>query len=68
MTEEMLPWVREGEGYLSNQVTPEISVELSQENYSINSDSEFLSSLLRVTLGSPQAQGHLNVIPVPGHL
>lgn len=63
MTEEMLQRVREGEGHLPEQVTPQISVELSQDAYTVTLDSDFLSSPFRVTLESPQAQGHLNVIP-----
>lgn len=48
-TKEMLQRVREGKGYLPNQVTPQISVELSQDAYTVTSDSEFVSSLLRAT-------------------
>lgn len=47
MTKEMLQRVREGKGYFLNQVTPKISIELSQDPYTVTSDSEFVSSLLR---------------------
>lgn len=47
MTKEMLQRVKEGKGYLPNQVTPQTSIELSQDAYTVTSDSEFVSSLLR---------------------
>lgn len=51
VTEEMLQRVRDGEGYLPAQVTPQISVALSQDGNTVTSAPDLVSTPFRVSLG-----------------